>query len=149
MFRLNRSTIEAISEAYGAQAVVISVDPRRVYVASPDDTKHHTFKTSIPGPNGEVYCWYQCTIKGGRETRDLGAYELARACEALGAGEILLNSIDKDGTNSGFDLGTETTHMHTCSFSPPPLTLSLTDDTTSHVCLADGRNGDVVWIGCR
>lgn len=41
---------------------------------------------------------------GGRETRDLGAYELARACEALGAGEILLNSIDKDGTNSGFDL---------------------------------------------
>ena len=30
--------------------------------------------------------------------------ELAKACEELGAGEILLNCIDKDGTNSGFDL---------------------------------------------
>lgn len=63
-----------------------------------------SYETKTPGPNGERYCWYQCTVMGGRETRDLGAYELARACEALGAGEILLNSIDKDGTNSGFDL---------------------------------------------
>jgi glutamine amidotransferase/cyclase len=49
-------------------------------------------------------CWYQCTIKGGREGRDLDAVTLARTCEELGAGEILLNCIDKDGTNSGFDL---------------------------------------------
>lgn len=47
---------------------------------------------------------YQCTVKGGREGRDIGAYEFAQACEALGAGEILLNCIDKDGTKSGFDL---------------------------------------------
>ncbi|HHD63906.1 MAG TPA: imidazole glycerol phosphate synthase HisHF, partial [Desulfobulbaceae bacterium] len=47
---------------------------------------------------------YQCTIKGGREGRDLDAVTLAKACEELGAGEILLNCIDKDGTNSGFDL---------------------------------------------
>jgi glutamine amidotransferase/cyclase len=31
---------------------------------------------------------------------------LVQACEALGAGEILLNCMDKDGTNSGYDLGT-------------------------------------------
>jgi imidazole glycerol phosphate synthase subunit HisF len=37
--------------------------------------------------------------------RDLGAYELVQACETLGAGEILLNCMDKDGTNSGYDLG--------------------------------------------
>ncbi|MGV1099918.1 HisA/HisF-related TIM barrel protein [Thiovibrio sp. JS02] len=49
-------------------------------------------------------CWYQCTVKGGREGRDVDALELAKACEELGAGEILLNCIDKDGTNSGFDL---------------------------------------------
>lgn len=48
----------------------------------------------------------QCTVRGGRETRDLGAYELVKACQELGAGEILLNCIDKDGTNSGYDLGT-------------------------------------------
>ena len=40
----------------------------------------------------------------GRETRPLGAVELARAVQTLGAGEILLNCIDKDGKKSGFDL---------------------------------------------
>eukprot|EP00045_Choanoeca_perplexa_P006043 m.50592 g.50592 ORF g.50592 m.50592 type:complete len:540 (+) comp13437_c0_seq1:67-1686(+) len=98
------SSIEQISHVYGRQAVVISVDPTRVYVAQPSDVKHHTIQTAVPGPNGEQFCWYQCTIKGGRERRDLGAYELVRACEALGAGEILLNCMDKDGTNSGYDL---------------------------------------------
>lgn len=96
--------IETISAAYGNQAVVISVDPKRVYVRSPDDTTHHTLKTIHPGPAGEEYCWYQCTIKGGREERDLDVHQLVTAVEAMGAGEILLNCIDKDGTNSGFDL---------------------------------------------
>ena len=49
-------------------------------------------------------CWYQCTVKGGREVRDLDALQLAQVCEKLGAGEILLNCIDKDDTNSGFDI---------------------------------------------
>lgn len=98
-----KSSIEQISFVYGAQAVVISVDPRRVYVKSPEDTSHNTIKTQVPGPDGEEYCWYQCTVKGGREGRDLDAVQLAASCEALGAGEILLNCIDKDGTNSGFD----------------------------------------------
>ncbi|KAF2196618.1 imidazole glycerol phosphate synthase HisHF [Delitschia confertaspora ATCC 74209] len=96
--------IETISAAYGNQAIVISVDPRRVYVSSPSETSHHTIKASEPGPNGEDYCWYQCTIKGGREARDLDVRQLVTAVEAMGAGEILLNCIDKDGTNSGFDL---------------------------------------------
>ncbi len=98
------SSIEQISHVYGNQAVVVSIDPRRVYVTSPADTAHHTIKTGQPGPNGEEYCWYQCTVKGGREGRDIDALELAKACEELGAGEILLNCIDRDGTNSGFDI---------------------------------------------
>ena len=98
------SSIEQISRVYGAQAVVISVDPRRVYVADPADTPHHTIRTRLPGPNGEQYCWYQCTVRGGREGRDLDAVQLVQGCEKLGAGEILLNCIDRDGTNSGFDL---------------------------------------------
>lgn len=99
-----KTAIETISEAYGAQAVVVSVDPKRVYVSSADSTPHHTIQTSTPGPNGETFCWYACTIKGGRETRDLDVVQLLTAVEAMGAGEILLNCIDKDGTNSGFDL---------------------------------------------
>jgi glutamine amidotransferase/cyclase len=98
------TAVETISAAYGNQAVVISVDPRRVYVSSPSSTSHHTIKSSTLGPNGEEYCWYQCTIKGGREGRDFDVRQLVVAVEAMGAGEILLNCIDKDGTNSGFDL---------------------------------------------
>lgn len=99
-----KTAIEQISLVYGAQAVVISVDPRRVYVHSPDDTTHKTIKTVVPGPDGEEYCWYQCTVRGGREGRDVDAVQLVQVCEKLGAGEVLLNCIDKDGTNSGFDL---------------------------------------------
>ncbi len=99
-----KSAIEEIARVYGNQAVVISVDPRRVYVDSPDDVPHRVIPTKLPGPNGENYCWYQCTIKGGREGRPLDAVTLAAKCEELGAGEILLNCIDRDGTNSGFDL---------------------------------------------
>ncbi|MBC2710945.1 MAG: imidazole glycerol phosphate synthase subunit HisH [Desulfosarcina sp.] len=58
-----QSAIEQISYVYGNQAVVISIDPRRVYVDSPEQTS-----------------------------------------EKLGAGEILLNCIDRDGTNMGFDI---------------------------------------------
>ncbi len=98
------SSIEQIARVYGNQAVVISVDPRRVYVTSPDAVSHPVIETAFTGPEGEKYCWYQCTIRGGREGRDLDAVTLARVCEQLGAGEILLNCIDRDGTNSGFDL---------------------------------------------
>ncbi|MDF1613913.1 imidazole glycerol phosphate synthase subunit HisF [Desulfurivibrio dismutans] len=98
-----KSSIEQIAYVYGNQAVVISIDPRRVYVNRPEDVPHRVIPTAFPGPGGEEYCWYQCTVKGGREGRDLDAATLAVACEELGAGEILLNCIDKDGTNSGFD----------------------------------------------
>jgi glutamine amidotransferase/cyclase len=102
--KTGQSAIEEISRVYGNQAVVISIDPRRVYLKSRNEVKHHVIETSIPGPNGEQYCWYQCTINGGREGRDLDAVTLGQACEELGAGEILLNCIDRDGTNMGFDL---------------------------------------------
>ena len=98
------TAIEQISKAYGNQAVVVSVDPKRVYISKPAETKHNTIQTKYPGPNGEEACWYACTIKGGRETRDMDVVELVQAVEAMGAGEILLNCIDKDGTNGGFDL---------------------------------------------
>ncbi|MDL2329034.1 imidazole glycerol phosphate synthase subunit HisF [Desulfosarcina sp. OttesenSCG-928-A07] len=99
-----KSAIEQISRVYGSQAVVISIDPRRVYVNAPEDTPHPTVETTIPGPAGERWCWFQCTVKGGREGRDVDAVTLAQVCEKLGAGEILLNCIDRDGTNSGFDI---------------------------------------------
>lgn len=98
------TAIEQISRVYGAQAVVISIDPRRVYVKTLEETSHYTIETAQLGPHGEKYCWWQCTIKGGREGRDVDAVQLAKVVEKLGAGEILLNCIDNDGVGQGFDL---------------------------------------------
>lgn len=100
-----KTAIEQISYHYGKQAVVVSIDPRRVYVSDPSAAPKHTcVRASVPGPNGEQWCWWQCTVKGGREGRDLDAVQLAVCVEAMGAGEILLNCIDNDGKNGGFDL---------------------------------------------
>ncbi|MBT8363153.1 MAG: imidazole glycerol phosphate synthase subunit HisF [Deltaproteobacteria bacterium] len=98
------SSIEEISRVYGNQAVVVSIDPRRVYTDSADAGRRQVIETARLGPGGEHFCWYQCTIRGGREGRDLDAVTLAQVCEKLGAGEILLNCIDRDGTSLGFDL---------------------------------------------
>jgi imidazole glycerol-phosphate synthase len=108
------SAIETIAHAYGRQAVVVSIDPRRVYVnAESNVAETH----GVPNADEIVYgrsdgpekergkaWWYQCTVSGGRESRPLSVVQLAQGAEKLGAGEILLNSIDRDGTGLGFDL---------------------------------------------
>lgn len=106
--KTGKTSIETISHVYGAQAVVISIDPKRVYLEKREDCtnpKHVVvdLEEDQAGPKGERLCWYQCTVKGGREARDICAVTVAKAAEALGAGEIMLNCIDMDGQCNGFD----------------------------------------------
>eukprot|EP00940_MAST-03C_sp_MAST-3C-sp2_P003120 g3120.t1 len=106
------SCIESIVNVYGRQAVVVSIDPRRVYLVddaacAEAEKAGHTVVPCDPrrkGPRGETRCWYQLTVKGGRETRPLDAVRFARCCETLGAGELLINCIDQDGRKGGFDV---------------------------------------------
>jgi imidazole glycerol-phosphate synthase len=106
--KTGKTSIETISSVYGVQAVVVSLDPKRVYVESEEaaDAKHVVvaLDPAQAGPDGELFCWYQCTVNGGREFRDICAVTVAKASEALGAGEIMLNCIDMDGQCQGFDL---------------------------------------------
>jgi imidazole glycerol-phosphate synthase subunit HisF len=74
------------SQRYGAQCIVLSVDARRV-VDGP------------PTPSG-----FEVTTHGGRRGTGIDAVEWARRGAELGAGEILLNSMDGDGTRDGYDL---------------------------------------------
>jgi glutamine amidotransferase/cyclase len=103
---MERMTIGMISEAYGAQAVVVSVDPRRVYVDP--QTYDGSYKDEVVRGRedaedaGKVW-WCQCTVSGGRESRSLSVVQLAKGSEVLGAGELLINGIDRDGTGKGFD----------------------------------------------
>ncbi|MBP6095237.1 MAG: imidazole glycerol phosphate synthase subunit HisF [Methyloversatilis sp.] len=69
----------------GSQCIVVAIDAKRV--ADRDGV-----------PRWEVF------THGGRNATGLDAVEWARKVEALGAGEILLTSMDRDGTKSGFDL---------------------------------------------
>jgi glutamine amidotransferase/cyclase len=105
------SSIEQISKVYGAQAVVVSIDPRRRWVASAAAAEGHAIvdhsaapDKGLRGPNGETLCWYECTVQGGRKGSGLDVVQLATAVQALGCGELLLNCIDNDGQNDGYDL---------------------------------------------
>ena len=75
------------SRRFGAQCVVLSVDARRV----PEG--------GAPTPSG-----FEVTTHGGRRGTGIDAVEWAKRGQELGAGEILLNSMDADGTKAGFDL---------------------------------------------
>jgi len=72
--------ITRASDAFGSQAIVAAVDAKRV------------------GDHWEVF------VKGGSEPTGLDAIEWITEAEKRGAGEILLTSMDRDGTKSGFDL---------------------------------------------
>lgn len=104
-----KGAIETIAHTYGKQAVVVSIDPKRMYV---DPTTYDgPYKDELvfgkpDGPENErgQAWWYQCTVSGGRESRPLSVVQLAKGVEKLGAGEILVNSIDRDGTGLGFDV---------------------------------------------
>jgi len=72
--------LSELSAEFGAQAVVLAIDAKR-----------------------DASRW-QVRIRGGREATPLDAVDWARNGVAMGAGEILLTSVDRDGTQSGFDI---------------------------------------------
>jgi imidazole glycerol-phosphate synthase subunit HisF len=79
-----------VAGRFGAQCVVVSVDARR--------------RTPAAGPPGRLASGFEVTTHGGRRGTGLDAVEWARRATELGAGEVLLNSMDADGTRAGFDL---------------------------------------------
>ncbi|MCY1520857.1 Imidazole glycerol phosphate synthase subunit HisF [compost metagenome] len=81
----NPELVRAASDYHGSQCVVVAIDARRVSAA------------------GEPARWEVFT-HGGRKATGLDAVAWARRMAAYGAGEILLTSMDRDGTKSGFDL---------------------------------------------
>jgi cyclase len=77
--------IDAIGRSFGAQAVIVAIDARRAA------------DSADPVGQAEVF------VSGGRKRTGRQVIEWAREAEARGAGEILLTSMDADGTRAGFD----------------------------------------------
>ncbi len=82
------------AKAFGNQCILLSVDARRRY----DDEGEHYVQV-----DGESV-WFEATIHGGRTGTGLDVLEWVREAEERGAGEMFINSIDRDGTKNGYDL---------------------------------------------
>ncbi|MEE8391180.1 MAG: imidazole glycerol phosphate synthase subunit HisF [Anaerolineae bacterium] len=82
----NPQLIAQASRAFGAQCVVLSMDVR-----------------TVP-PTSEIPSGYEIVIRGGRTPMGIDAIEWAKQGEQLGAGEIVANSIDADGTKAGYEI---------------------------------------------
>jgi cyclase len=84
----NPDVIAAASSKYGAQCIVVAIDAKR----------RGAEEAAVRGPGWDVFS------HGGRRNTGLDAVEWAREMTRRGAGEILLTSMDRDGTKAGFDL---------------------------------------------
>lgn len=84
----NPEVIREASQKYGAQCIVVAIDAKR----------RESADVEARGPGWDVY------THGGRKNTGLDAVEWAQTMNDYGAGEILLTSMNKDGTKSGFDL---------------------------------------------
>jgi cyclase len=92
----NPQLVADASGRYGAQCMVVAIDAKRVDPGA--DAKRVGPGAAGAEPRWEVY------THGGRKPTGLDAVAWARRMQTLGAGEILLTSMDRDGTKSGFDL---------------------------------------------
>ncbi|MEO1609178.1 MAG: imidazole glycerol phosphate synthase subunit HisF [Pseudomonadota bacterium] len=81
----NRQFVREASEKFGAQCIVVAIDAKKV---------------SEPGTPER----WEIFTHGGRKPTGINAIEYAQEVTALGAGELLLTSMDRDGTKSGFDI---------------------------------------------
>lgn len=93
----NPELIKEASKKFGSQCIVVSIDAKRVYEKSFND-KRNLIKT----PEG--ICWWEVYTYGARKPTGKDAISWAEEVEKLGAGEILLTSIDYDGTQKGYDI---------------------------------------------
>lgn len=95
----NPQVIQDAARKYGSQCIVVAIDAKR---RQGSDEQQR-------GPGWDVYS------HGGRQNTGLDAVAWAQKMAAMGAGEILLTSMDRDGTKSGFDLGLTRTVSDTIS----------------------------------
>jgi imidazole glycerol-phosphate synthase subunit HisF len=94
--------ITEAAERFGSQCIVASIDARL-------ERRQVELMTQPDGPTAggrpeQSATWFRVFTHGARTATDLDAVEWARRCAELGAGEILITSIDQDGQRNGYDL---------------------------------------------
>ena len=92
----NPELISQLMSIFGKQCVVVAIDAKRNY-------EHAMGKLTFSDSAGKKF-WFEVRIYGGKEGTGIDAVKWAREVESRGAGEILLTSIDADGTENGYDI---------------------------------------------
>jgi cyclase len=90
------SVITELADIFGQQCVVVAIDAKRRSTIEGSD------KTVVETEDGKV--WFEVVTYGGRKPTGIDAIKWVRKAEKLGAGEFLVTSMDKDGTETGYDL---------------------------------------------
>jgi len=97
--------IDELADRFGAQCVVLAIDAKCSEIARPEEA----VRSRGPTPDAEaVDSLWEVFVAGGRTATGRDAVEWAREGTGRGAGEILLTSMDRDGTNDGYDLALTT-----------------------------------------
>jgi cyclase len=92
----NPDLISQGAAKFGTQCIVVAIDVRRNFTPNPAGTE-------IRLDDGRS-CWYEVVVYGGSKPTGLDAVQWAKEVEKKGAGEILLTSMETDGTKDGFDI---------------------------------------------
>lgn len=99
----NPELITELMSIFGRQCIVVAIDVKKKY-NDLDTKKKNIIKEYDKNNNLIKKYWFEVRIYGGKEGTGIDAIEWAQEVEKLGAGEILLTSIDADGTEEGYDL---------------------------------------------
>lgn len=94
----NPDLIRQSSQIFGSQCIVTAIDCKRNL-----DIDNNLDKVILELEDGTP-AWYEVVIYGGRKPTGIDAVQWAKKVEDLGSGEILLTSMDRDGTYDGFDI---------------------------------------------
>jgi cyclase len=101
--------ITAVSRKFGSCATVVNIDPRRVRKPRSQESGVRSQESKTCSSDSDSWSltpdtWLEVHINGGRVPTGLEAVAWAKRVEELGAGEIVLTSMDADGTKAGYDL---------------------------------------------
>ncbi len=98
--------IAEVSRKFGSCATVVNIDPRRVARQRSEDRDQRSENRPLSSDLCPLTSdhWWEVHINGGRVPTGLEAVAWAKQVAALGAGEIVLTSMDADGTKNGYDL---------------------------------------------
>lgn len=89
------AVITELAQTFGQQCVVVAIDAKRRYESVKGVTSVET---------KEGACWFEVHTYGGRKPTGFDAIQWAKQAAKLGAGELLVTSMDRDGTENGYDL---------------------------------------------